>query len=79
MEKMTLSIIKTGNQYRAVIQIGEDPCLVDKEIVYQCSIFTSEKLEEIRKLSWQLKKEAKKCVREKGIEHVVNIDFEFYT
>ena len=78
MEKVTLSIIETGNQYRAVIQIGENPHLGNRKVVYQCSRFTSEKLDKIRKLSRQLKEEAKNWAHKKGIEFVVNIDLDPY-
>lgn len=78
MEKVTLSIIKIGNEYRAVIQIGENTHLANRKVVYQCSRFTSEKLQEIRKLSLQLKEKAKKWARKKGIKYVVNIDLNPY-
>jgi len=78
MEKVTLSIIETRNEYRAVIQIGENAHLGNRKVVYQCSRFTSGKLEEIRKSSLQLKEKAKKWARKKGIEHVVNIDINPY-
>ena len=78
MEKVTLSIIETGNEYRAVIQIGENPRLANRKVVYQCNRFTSEKLQEIKKSSRQLKEKAKKWARKKGIEFVVNIDLNPY-
>lgn len=78
MEKVTLSIIETGNEYRAVIQIGENTHLANRKVVYQCSRFTSEKFQEIKKLSRQLKEKAKKWASKKGIKYVVNIDINPY-
>ena len=78
MEKVTLSIIETRNEYRAVIQIGENAHLANRKVVYQCSRFTSGKFQEIKKLSRQLKEKAKKWAHKKGIKHIVNIDINPY-
>ena len=78
MEKVTLSIIETRNEYRAVIQIGENTHLANRKVVYQCSRSTSKKFQEIRKLNLQLKEKAKKWARKKGIKYVINIDINPY-
>lgn len=82
MIKVRLSIIKTGYEYRAVIQIGENPYLANKKIVYQSSREISREIEnnriEARTISEELKEEAKEWAREHKIPHVVNIDFNPY-
>ena len=81
MKKVRLSIVKTGNEYRAVIQIGENPYLTDREVVYHSSreiknslINVGASLAEVRARSEELREEAKKWAREHKIPYVVNID-----
>ena len=66
MKKVRLSIVKTGNEYRAVIQIGENPYLTDREVVYHSSreiknslINVGASLAEVRARSEELREEAK--------------------
>ena len=78
MKKLRLSIIKTGCEYRAVIQIGENPYLANREVVYQ----SNRKIENsricTRATSKELREEAKEWAGEHKIPYVVNIDFNLY-
>jgi len=80
MIKVRLSIIKTRNEYRAVIQIGENPYLVNRGVIYQSSREISREIEnsriDARAISRELKEEAKEWAREHKIPYVINIDFD---
>jgi len=82
MIEVRLSIIKTGNEYRAIFQIGENPYLANKRVVYQSSREISREIEnsriDARAISRELKEEAKEWAREHKIPYVINIDLDPY-
>jgi len=83
MPKIVLSIFKIGDEYRAVIQIGENPKpTANGRIVYQDGEEAEDNpLEQkmfIRSPIEQMKKKAQKWAREQRIPFVHNIDFNPY-
>jgi len=74
MRRIELSIIKTGNEYRAIIQIGEN-LLTNREIIYQSSREIENSLVDTRVISEELREEARKWARKCKIPYVINIDF----
>jgi hypothetical protein len=78
MKKVLLGIIKTGNGYRAVMQIGENPYLPNEKIVYLSGREITNNLADAREIRRELKEKAKKWAREQGIQYVINIDFDPY-
>jgi len=78
MKKVRLSIVKTGLEYRAVIQIGENLCLDNKRVIYQSSREIENRLVDVRAICEKLKEEAKEWAREQKIPYVVNIDLDSY-
>jgi len=78
MKKVRLSIVKTGLEYRAVIQIGENPYLDNKKVVYQSGKEIENSLVDVRKICEKLKEKAKEWAREQKIPYVVNIDLDPY-
>ncbi len=79
MPKIILSIFKTGDEYRALIKIGEhaEPA-ANGRIVYQDGKEVEDNPMEskvlIRDPIWEMKKKAQKWAREQGIPFVHNID-----
>ena len=75
MEKieLKLSIIKTENDYRALIQIGEN-LLTNKEVIYKSSREIENSLIDIRVISEELREEARKWARRHNIRYVINLD-----
>ena len=78
MKKLRLSIIKTEQEYRAVIQIGENPYLANREVVYQSNRKIENSRTCARSISKELREEAKEWAREHKIPYFVNIDFNLY-
>ncbi len=78
MKKVRLSIIKTRDEYRAIIQIGGNPYLADRVVVYQSSREIKNSMINVREMTRKLKEEAKEWAREHKIPYVVNIDFDLY-
>ena len=77
MKKIELSIIKTGNEYRAVIQIGENS-LTNKEVIYKSGREIEDSLIDTRVRGEELRQEAKKWAREHKILYVINLDINPY-
>ena len=82
MIKVELSIIKRGDEYRAVIRVGENPYLTDKKVVYHSSKEISRETKnsriDERVISRELKEEAKEWARKHKIPYVINIDVNPY-
>jgi len=83
MPKIIFSIFKMGEEYRALIKIGENAEPASNgRVIYQ----DGEEVEEdprglkvlIRDSVGQMKKKARKWAREQGIPFVHNIDFNPY-
>lgn len=78
MAKIILSIFKVGDEYRAVIQVGENPEPISNgRIIYQDG-GEGEALEGPKDSIREAKEKAKKWAREQGIPFVHNIDFNPY-
>jgi len=77
MIKVKLSIIKTIDEYRAILQLqtGENPYLANR-VVYQSSREIEDNLVNMRAISNELREEAKEWAREHKIPYVVNIDLD---
>ena len=80
MPKVALNIFKTGQEYRAVIQVGENPEPISMgKIVYQDGKDVSSKyIKYTREAIASLKEKAKKWAREQKIPFVHNLDINPY-
>jgi len=76
MKKVRLSIVKTMDEYRAIIQTGENPYLSNREIVQQFTREIEDNMTNMRAISRELREEAKEWAREHEIPYVVNIDLD---
>lgn len=76
MKKVRLSIVKTMDEYRAIIQTGENPYLSNREIVQQFTREIEDNMTNMRAISRELREEAKEWAREHKIPYVVNIDLD---
>ena len=80
MSKIALNIFKVGDEYRAVIQTGENPAPASKGTnVYQDGIEVGNNYTKtIREVIGGLKEKAKIWARENGIPFVHNLDISPY-
>ena len=80
MPKVALNIFKTGQEYRAVIQVGENPEPISMgKIVYQDGKDVSSKyIKYTREAIASLKEKARKWAREQKILFVHNLDINPY-
>jgi len=76
MKKVRLSIVKTMDEYRAIIQTEENPYLANREIVQQFTREIEDNMTNMRAISRELREEAKEWAREHKIPYVVNIDLD---
>lgn len=81
--KVILSIIRVDNEYRAIVQVGENPEVpTEKKII----LSLDEEVEDIegyggvktREIIRELKEQAKKWARKEKIPFVANLDFDPY-
>ena len=78
MPKVVLSIFKVGDEYRALIKIGENPePAANGRIVYQDGEEVNG-LPSTRDVIWEMKQKARRWAREQGISFVHNIDVDPY-
>lgn len=83
MPKIILSILKVGDEYRALIKIGENPePTANGRVIYQdgeeVEYDPREEKSLVRDPIREMKEKAKKWAREQGIPFVHNIDFNPY-
>jgi len=78
MKKIIFGIVKIENEYRALMKIGENPYLPNREIVYQRNREIKNNRIDVREIIRELKEEAKEWAREHKIKYIVNIDISPY-
>ena len=78
---MVLNIFKVGDEYRAVIQAGENPQPTSKgQIIYQDGMESkSNHIRHTRNTVRKLQERARKWAREQEIKFICNLDINSYS